>query len=72
MLEVKDGKVHNVKCGLCSKVTRKHIILGLKSNTLEKHEGKRKVTNDLPHLGVKKDFWFINKQCQHLKNAMCT
>jgi len=54
MLQVKDGKVHNVKCGLCPKVTRKHLILGL--NTLEKHASKRKVTKDLPHLGVKKDF----------------
>lgn len=72
MLQMKDGKVHNVKCGPCSKVTRKHLILGLKSNTLENHASKRKVTKDLPQLGVKKDFWFINKQCQHLKNAMCT
>ncbi len=57
---MKDGKVHNVKCGLCSKVTRKQLILGPKSNTLEKCASKRKVTKDLPHLVVKKDFWFIN------------
>jgi hypothetical protein len=69
MFGEKDGEVHNVKCVVCFAVVGNDFILGPKSNTLKKHTNKRKATMDLPHLGVKKDDWFINKRCQHLKNA---
>jgi hypothetical protein len=46
---------------VCTIVTRKDLILGPKSNTLEKHVGKRKATKDLPHIGVKKDDGLLTK-----------
>jgi hypothetical protein len=36
------GDIDHVKCNLCSNMKGKEIILGPKSNTLEKHEGKTK------------------------------
>ncbi len=47
--------------GVCTIVTRKDLILGPKSNTLEKHVGKRKATKDLPRMGVKKDDGLLTK-----------
>jgi len=69
MLRENNGEVHNVKCVICFVVAGNDLILGPESNTLKKHAGKRKATKDLPHLGVKNDDWFVNKRCQHLKNA---
>ncbi len=41
--------------------------MGAKSDTLEKHAGKRVAKVDLPHLNVKKDEYYINPKCGHLK-----
>ncbi len=46
------GDIDHVKCNLCSNMKGKEIILGPKSNTLEKHEGKTKAIWDMP-LGKK-------------------
>jgi hypothetical protein len=59
-----------VKCVVCFIVIGKDLILCPKSNTFDKHVGKKKVTMVLPHLGVKKYEWFVNKRCQHLKNVI--
>jgi hypothetical protein len=40
-----------------------------KSNTFEKHVGKRIAKQDLPHIEVKKNGVYINKKCHHLQNA---
>jgi hypothetical protein len=41
--------------------------MGAKSDTLEKHARKRVAKADLPHLNVKKDEYYINPKCGHLK-----
>jgi hypothetical protein len=41
--------------------------MGAKSDTLEKHAGKRQAKVDLPHLNVKKNEYYINPKCGHLK-----
>lgn len=43
------------------------VVMGAKSDTLEKHAGKRQAKVDLPHLNVKKDEYYINPKCGHLK-----
>jgi hypothetical protein len=53
MLKSEIGKVHYVKCLICSFVKDKDVILGPKANTLEKHVGKARVVWDMPHLGKK-------------------
>ena len=42
-------------------------ILGPKWDTLMKHGGKRKATRDMPN-GPKKDKWYQDKNCRHVKN----
>jgi hypothetical protein len=70
MFKGKDGEIHNVKCVVCSIVTRKDLILCPKLNTFDKHVNKKNVTKVLSHLGVKKYEWFVSKRCQHLKNVI--
>jgi hypothetical protein len=53
MLRNKSGEVHCVKCLVCSFVKGKDVILGPKANTLEKHVGKTRVVQDMPHLAKK-------------------
>jgi hypothetical protein len=59
--------VHLVKCIICSSVKGKPITISPKSDTLEKHVGKRTATKDLPVIGIKKDETYIFKNCRHLK-----
>ena len=47
----------------------KPVVMGAKSDTLEKHAGKRQAKVDLPHLNVKKDEYNINPKCGHLKDV---
>ena len=42
-------------------------IFGPKWDTLKKHRSKRKATCDMAN-GIKKDQWFIAKNCKHLRN----
>jgi hypothetical protein len=65
----RDTIVHRVKCIICSSVKGKPVTMGPKSDTLEKHAGKRTATADLPHLAIKKDETYIFKDCRHLKAA---
>jgi hypothetical protein len=49
MLRSEIGEIHHVKCLVCSCVN-KDVILGPKASTFEKHAGKTRVTQDMPHL----------------------
>jgi hypothetical protein len=59
-----------MKCLVCSFVKNKDVILGPKANTLEKHVGKTRVVQDMPHLGKKQGEWYVNKKCNHEKNEI--
>jgi hypothetical protein len=43
MLKSEIGKIHHVKCMVCSFVKGKDVIIGLNANILEKHVGKTRV-----------------------------
>ena len=69
MLRGGDGIVDRVKCIVCSHVKGREVTMGAKSDTLEKHAGKRQAKSDLPHINVKKDEFYVNKKCGHLRAA---
>lgn len=54
MLKSDLGDTNHVKCIVCSIVKGKDVILGPKFDTLDKHVGKTKVVQDMPHLGRRK------------------
>ncbi len=69
MLRGGGGIVDRVKCIVCSHVKGREVTMGAKSDTLEKHAGKRQAKSDLPHINVKKDEFYVNKKCAHLRAA---
>ncbi len=69
MLRNETRDIHHLKC-LCSLVKGKDVILGPKTNTLEKHVGKTKVVQNMPHLGKKYGEWHVDKNCNHAKNEV--
>jgi hypothetical protein len=56
-----------VKCLTCEAMTRKPVILALKIETLQRHQGKRITIKNMSR-GVKKGDKYITKTCMHLKN----
>ncbi len=52
---------------VCLTMNKKDMILGLKSNTFEKHARNIKMVSDMPHLGKKQGKFYVNKKCNHLK-----
>jgi hypothetical protein len=48
----------------------KEVILGLESDTLEKHARKTKVGRDIPHLGKKEKEFYVKKKSTHAKNKV--
>lgn len=70
MLKSDFGKIDHVRCIVCLAMKGKEVIQGLKSNTLEKHEGKTKAVGDMPHLGKKEWEFYVNKKCTHAKNEV--
>jgi hypothetical protein len=42
------------------------MIPNVKLNILEKNVGKQNVIKNSPHIGVKKDEMYVNKQCWHV------
>jgi hypothetical protein len=50
MLRSEIGKVHCVKCKVCSFVKGKDVILRPKVDTLEKHVRKTRVVRNMSHL----------------------
>jgi hypothetical protein len=63
----KESSVDRVQCIVYTSVKGRPVVMGAKSDTLEKHAGKRQAKVDLPHLNVKKDEYYINPKCGHLK-----
>jgi hypothetical protein len=41
-----------------------------KLDTLEKHVGKTKVVQDMPHLGMNEKEFYVNKKCTYAKNEV--
>ena len=62
-----DGLYDLVKCLVYTVIEGRDKILGPKWDTLMKHGGKRKATHDMPN-GPKKDKWYQDKNCRHVKN----
>ena len=56
----KEFEVDRVQCIVCTSVKGRPVVMGAKSDTLEKHAGKRQAKVDLPHLNVKKNEYYIN------------
>jgi hypothetical protein len=50
-------------------VKRKDVILGPKFDMLEKHAGKMKAIQNMPHLGKKERKFYVNKS-SHAKNEV--
>jgi len=63
-----DGRVHLVKCTVCSTFDKNPKILGPKWDTLTKYEGKRKAAFDMKKYNVKKGDWYISKTSRHQVN----
>ncbi len=59
-----------MKCIACLDVKGKDVILGPKFDMLEKHEGKTKTIQNMPHLGKKEGEFYVNKKCSHAKNGV--
>ncbi len=66
MLQGNDREVQHVKHIACSVVWKKDMIPSVKLDILEKNVGKQNVIKNLPHIGVKKDEMYVNKQCWHV------
>ncbi len=58
-----------MKCIVCLDVKRKDVILGPKFDMLEKHAGKMKAIQNMPHLGKKERKFYVNKS-SHAKNEV--
>ncbi len=70
ILKNETREVHQMKCLVRSFVKNKDVILGPKADTLEKHVGKTKVVQNMPHLGKKQGEWYGNKKCNQAKNEI--
>lgn len=52
-------------------IDRKPLLVSPKWDTLMKHEGKKKVENDMLELGVNAKEWYNNKTCIHKRTKLC-
>ena len=50
---VVNGRLHMVKCIVCSTMEKTHMLMQPKWDTLKKHEGRRKATRNMPAYNVK-------------------
>jgi hypothetical protein len=64
-----DGKVHQVRCLVCTKIEGRDKLLAPKLDTLWKHGGRRKAHVDIPGVARKGEF-FTALDCAHLKNEV--
>jgi hypothetical protein len=64
-----DGKVHQVRCLVCTKIDGREKLLAPKLDTLWKHGGCRKAHVDIPGIAKKGEF-FTALDCAHLKNEV--
>lgn len=70
LLGLKCNKAKMGKCTKWSLVWRKDMFMGPKSSTLDKHAINKKATKNMPHIGVNKNKWYINKKCHHVQNQV--
>jgi len=63
-----DGYIHLVKCTMCSTFDKNPKILGLKWDTLQKHEGRRKTASNMLKYKVKKGEWYNSKTSKYQIN----
>ncbi len=70
MMKNVSSEIHKVKSIVYSTVIGQDVMLGPKSNTLEKHTRKIKVVQDMFHLGRKQREFYVNKKCNHVKNEV--
>ncbi len=61
-----DGKVHQVKCKVCSKIQGKEELLALKLDSLWKHCGRRKTLTNVRGV-CKVSEYYMNKDSIHTK-----
>jgi hypothetical protein len=62
------GRLHMVKCTVCSTMEKSDRLMQPKWDTLKKHEGRRKATRNMPAYNVKKGEWYMAKDSKHKKN----
>ena len=63
-----NGRLHMVKCTVCSTMEKSDRLMQPKWDTLKKHEGRRKATKNMPAYNVKKGEWYMAKDSKHKKN----
>ena len=63
-----NGRLHMVKCTVCSTMEKSDRLMQPKWDTLKKHEGRRKATRNMPAYNVKKGEWYMAKDSKHKKN----
>jgi hypothetical protein len=67
-----DGKLHMVRCRTCTSVDGREKLLAPKLDTLLKHEGRRRATENMVAKGLKKGEVYVLKSCRHQQNlAIC-
>ena len=62
------GRLHMVKCTVCSTMEKSDRLMQPKWDTLKKHEGRSKETRNMPAYNVKKCEWYMAKDSKHKKN----
>jgi hypothetical protein len=60
-----DGKLHMVRCRTCTMVDGREKLLATKLDTLLKHEGCRRATENMSAKGLKKGEVYVLKSCRH-------
>jgi hypothetical protein len=64
-----NGRVHKVKCKVCSKIKGHNKLLILKLNSLWKHIGQRKATTTIFNVVAMGEYYFL-KKIQHVFNEI--
>jgi hypothetical protein len=64
-----DGKVHQVRCLVCTKIEGRNKLFVPKLDTLWKHGGRCKAHTDIPGVAMKREF-YMALDCTHFKNEV--
>jgi hypothetical protein len=64
-----DGRVHQVRCLVCTKIEGRDKLLTPKLDSLWKHGGRRRAHTDIPGV-AKKGEYYTALDCRHLKNEV--
>lgn len=67
---VVNGRLHMVKCIVCSIMEKTNRLMQPKWDTFKKHEGRCKATRNMPAYNVKKKIkkWYMTLNSNHKKN----